>query len=203
MRGLMRKELSLLTGGIGLLMAIASILFALSGGISPDASMMNAMAFIYIPLGSVSTMSMEERWDWDKMLLCSPVGRPRMVGAKYLTVFLQLLLNLVIFAAANLLANSGRGLILGVQQCGFGFVIAALMLSLSFWLGTENGRAATFILMIPFLLALGGNVWFLKGLAETALQMSWSMAALTLAGGLTLYGLSIPLAGWLYERRRK
>lgn len=202
MKGLMQKEFSLLTRGTGLLMAIASILFAVSGGLKSDTSIMNSMAFLYISLGTMSVMELEEKWKWDKMLLCAPAGRLRMVGAKYLTVFLQLLLNLGIFAAVNLLVNGGQALALGVQQCGLGFVTAALMLTLAFWLGTDGKGVAVIGMLIIFVLIFGGNTALLRGL-ESVAQVSWTMAGLTMAGGLILYGLSLPLAGWLYERREK
>lgn len=201
MKGLMRKELSLLTRGVGLLFAIASILFAVSAGVSTDASVMNSMAFLYVHVGTWSVMSIEEKWKWDKMLLCTPVGRYRMVGAKYLVVGLQLLLNLAIFAVANLLTAGGQGLALGVQQCGLGFGLGALMMTLPFWLGVEKSKGTTIVSMILFCLALGGNSAFLKHL-ESVFQVSWTMAGATMVGGLILYGLSIPLAGWLYGRRK-
>lgn len=202
MKGLLRKELYLLMSGTGLLFAAASLLFAFSGGISHERNTMQAFAFVYVPLGAYSLLSMEEKWRWPNFLKCAPVTLKQMVGAKYIVTGAQMAVNALIFGGLNLIFCDGESLGWMLGMLGIGLISAAIVYPLIFWQGPEKGWIGA---LFCFLMLGAVGISLMSEYWDTSITVvSWLLAhswALT-AAGVVLYILSCPLSAKLYRLRK-
>lgn len=203
MKGLIRKELYLLRSGTGLLFMLASLLFAVAGGISDGDNFYGALAFFYVSLGAYSLMGMEEKWRFSTYIQCTPVSRFQIVLAKYAVALVQMLLNALIFALLNCFLRGGVALVGMLFDFSIALVVAALLYCLCFWLGASKGWAS----LLMCLVVLGG----MGGAAFVAFSESGSGALVWIqenlwalpTAGLAVYAASCPLAAWLYRKRGK
>ena len=200
MKGLIRKELLLLFRGNGLLFFIAGLLLAVGGGCSGEFSPGLVLCFSYAVMGTVSLMSMEEKWRWTAALRCGPVSSRQIVGAKYLSLTFQLLFCLLVFAGVNLLIHGGRGLFPGLTMLGYGMISAAVCMPLCFRFGANRGWVGL-VTCLLVLTPMGLPMYVLVAGGDLDMMEWMNRLWFLLPAGAAAFGLSLPVSAALYAKR--
>lgn len=121
---------------------------------------------ILIMMLPMSTFSWDELARWDRYAMTLPLGRRRVVGARYLFALLLTLcagtISLFLCAVASIL--NGEELMLGITieitALTAGLLMLDLMLPILYRLGPERGRPWLFVIIFLPVLAIAGAARF-------------------------------------------
>lgn len=206
MRGLLKKDWYLLKKTCHVYFLVL-VLFAVLGGLTGSETGSFYLLYTAILSGmcSMTLLSLDEKCKWQSWCQTLPVSRVQYVLAKYLVGALVLLALLAVVAVATLARQLGAGqpdipgLLATLSVClGLGLAAPALLLPFLFWLGTEKGRLAYYVLLGGVMVAY----FSMPELPSQALAPHGAAGGLLVVGvALALFAASAALSAALYRRR--
>ena len=162
MLGLVIKDL-LVSRKYGKTLLVFLILYGIWGFFLEDATFIVSLLCVMLIMMSIATFSYDEMAKWDRYAMTMPIGRRRLVLAKYLTGAICLgsgvLVGMVYMALYSILKpdyhlTGGLLLIAGVLVGGFLYL--CVVLPLVFRFGTEKSRIMMIaLIMVPILAVVG------------------------------------------------
>lgn len=150
----------------------------------------------------ISTISYDERCQWQKYALSMPLSRRDIVYAKYLFSLLLTAFGITVGFVFNLCVSSialNEILLTASTSAAVALIMSALLLPLMLILGVEKGRMAMFLVFaIPFALI------FLIDRFDISLPSTSNIIALLIAApivSLIVFGISLMISLKAYDRK--
>ena len=158
MRGLIIKDLMVMKKTL-LIYAVISVIYGWMDIRQETPGMMFAMLLIISAMVPVSSISYDERCNWDKLANITPLSRGEIVMSKYLlalvlTAFSSAFVFVVYLVAGNMSVT--ENLALTYVMALMSMVYQALLLPVIIKFGSERGRTVMmFILFAPVVVVMG------------------------------------------------
>lgn len=203
MSGLVLKDFLMLRKSLKIYAGLLAVYLVLAVFGMMQVSFIASMMTVIIMVLPLSAFSWDELARWDRYAMSLPLGRRRVVGARYLTALLLALcagaLGLVVCVVSSILDGGGlaEGTAVLAAALTSGLVVLDLMLPLVYKLGHERARPWLLAIVFAPIVALAAAARF--GVLDRA-DFSWierlsppaflGLAALFPALALAGFGLS-------------
>lgn len=211
MTGLVLKDLLMMRKTLKTYVLFFALYLGMSvAGVFP-VSFATSFITVMISVLPISAFSYDELAKWDRYAASLPLGRRRVVGARYLfTLLLVLAASAFGLSAAVLSSILGQGelpemvgTVLAILT--YGLVLNDVILPLIYKLGAERARTYLYIIifapMILFFLAARLELLDLSGLNSVSEETVLLICALLPVVGLAGLGLSYLVACRIYEQK--
>jgi len=166
---------------------------------------------VIIAILPISTFSYDEMAKWDRYAASLPLGRRKVVGARYLFILLLLLLAAAFGLAVAVISSiTGggevvEGLLTMLVVLTYGLALNDIVIPLTYKLGPERSRAYLYVIvfvpMILFFLAARLELLDLSALSGMAEETVILVCCLLPVAGLAGLGLSYLASCRIYERK--
>lgn len=166
MRGLILKDLLSLKGTL-MILAVFVAFYAIIGFVGDNSSMVTGVLAIVIMMLPANSISYDEFYHWDRLVLTMPVSRKMVVQSKYLLCFLLAGFVLVFgtISSALIARNIMEGLITNFFVALVSLLISVIALPCMLKWGAQRGR-----LVIVLLCGVAGS---LMALVMFSLKWGW------------------------------
>lgn len=200
MTGLVLKDLLVARKTLKAYAGVLGIYLVLSAMGMFEFSFILGMVNIMVAMIPIGSFAYDEQAKWDRYALSLPLGRRKVVGARYLFVLLVMLLALAVGLLACVLTSLrdpqplAESLATLLATAGFGLFILDITLPLNYKLGPERARPYFYaVCLIPLVLLFaaaklellkGLDVSWVEGLSDGAALGLFSLIPLTALAGL-------------------
>lgn len=202
MLGLIYKDLIVLKKQLFILVVLL-IFYGVLSFMQDNFTMFLYMAVLFGIFLPITTISYDERCEWNKYALCTPIKPSYLVYTKYVAAVLGLFIGFIgylilIFIKRNTIVWDDIQLALGVISIGI--VLISLYLPCTFKFGVEKSRYILIgICMIPtIIIYILGTKKIIPELDENAIKILLQIAPLIALG---LFILSVCTSVYLFSKK--
>ena len=212
MSGLIVKDFLILRKTLRSYLLILAIYVAVAFAGYWSASFVGGFMMVMVAMLPMNVFAYDKQAKWDVYGLSLPVGRTKTVAARYLAVLIMFaasaVLTTVVSVALNIAGRMEESLgeyLLACTVCAvLAMLVNAMLLPFLYKFGPERARMMFFgvmgvivLLIVAFLLPLGGLEW-LKSLDAPTLEQIAAVPVAAVIAGLALLILSFLLSRHFY-----
>ncbi|NLM11901.1 MAG: ABC-2 transporter permease [Clostridiaceae bacterium] len=154
MKGLILKDFYNLTKQYKIILVLV-IFYLLVSVSSEDTNFFGGVVSILMVMQVITTLSYDEKSNWDRYALTMPISRSDLVLSKYILGGILLAVAFAVNFIFRIVAGSGQpmeALIVSVATTGVGLFFMFLILPVLFKFGAEKGR---YMMMLIFFIPTG------------------------------------------------
>ncbi len=207
MTGLMIKDFLVLRKALKSYLLIIGFYAALAALGMFNISFVSAFISVMVMILPISAFAYDEQAGWDRCAMSLPLGRRKVVTARYLFILVTALISCAGGAAVSVLLSIAKAedvtemLATILTTVGLGLVVSAILLPLCYKLGAE--RARPYLYLVVFLPLAAIFLAYRMGVHvdTSALDRMPQGALLALFALIPLGGLALAAVSWLISCR--